>query len=401
MVVSHAHEPAALFGSEKFTQRDSVLVVNAEGGEVYAWLPEEQRTPASVVKLVTAWAALDKWGAEHRFETEFFVDNNVLWVRGSGDPMLIAEEMDIVAEELNKRLPNELTGLSLDASLFDELRVPGRGSSNDPYNAPLSALSINFNTVSLKLEGGKLRSGEPQTPLTGVAREMAKTTKLGAKPRRVNLGTAERAQRQFAEVLLAKLSRKLEVRVDQTLPNTAELIYRHKNTRPLAEILRGTLEFSNNFIANQLFLLLGQSGETSSLNFELARDAVNQRVNDVFAWSGESLQDGAGLSRDNRLSARQVMQVLDEFESHRLLLREYPVSVPKVKSHVRAKSGTLSDVHSLAGYIRLDESEYQFVFLFDRQMPYRYREQLLKTLVEDLAKNLPVQVDPQAVGVNQ
>ena len=388
MVCAVSRAEPGVFKGEVFTDHDSLLVVDQNGQEVYAWRENTPRVPASIMKLITAWLALDKWGAEYRFTTNFYVDGHTLWVKGAGDPMLVSEELDLLAESLNKVLPDKLQAIGLDTSLFADVPIPGRGVTNDPYNAPMSALAVNFNTVSVRRVGNVLQSGEPQTPLTQTAQKLVKqrAVKLANKPERINLRNAELAQQQFAEILLAKLRRSEISQVKRgTVPASAKLVYRHSNSNTLSTVLRGSLEYSNNFIANQLFLLLPSNGKEKSLDLPRAQEYAAKRLAELTSWQNPRVYEGAGLSRSNRFSAVQIIQVLDELAPQSGLLKSYPLKSPKAGGAIAyAKSGTLDGVHTLAGYLHQGIEKYQFVFMFNRKMPYRYRETLLQKLADQL-----------------
>lgn len=375
-----------LLSEHRFTERDSVLVVDSSNHAVVEWLPDTARTPASLIKLVTAFLAIEHWGLEHRFSTEFYYRDQQLWVRGLGDPMLISEELDMIVTALKEVLPESPKAINLDSTLFVDPLVPGRGTTDDPYNAPLSALAINFNTVSLQRKHGKVVSGEAQTPLTDVARSLARKSKLSSRSQRVNMRNSELAQRQFAQVLNIKLGSNAKIRLNMAVPKGAKLIYTHQNSHTLTDTLKGALEYSNNFIANQLFILFSAAELHATLSFSAARLMAETELKERFGWRELSIQDGAGLSRDNKMTAKQLMQVLQRLEVNKSLLKRYPL-----KSHANqslfafAKSGTLTGVHSLAGYLAVGDAQYKFVFLFERAMPYRYREQLLQSLANQLA----------------
>ena len=399
---------AGIFKSHTFTADDSLLVTNSAGDIVYQWQPQRPRVPASLVKLVTAWLTIDKWGLDHQFYTDFYLHGSQLWVKGYGDPYLISEELDILAPSLQKLLPEGIVSLNIDNSYFLAEKVPGRSSVNDPYNAPLSAVAANFNTAMLQHKQGRLVSAETQTPLTPVARELANKAKIGTKPTRINLRDRQRAQRHFANILLQKLGLNLDrIALDQQLPLGAKFLYRHYNSHKLAALLSGTLEYSNNFVANQLFLLLGQvspqlpqldahaTKQTAladtalpieiQMSFARSSDYAKSRLNQQFNWQSWNLDDGSGLSKQNRLSSLQLNQVLTELKPLKSLLKEYPISLSSGENIVaHAKSGTLNQVHSLAGFIAVGGRQYQFVFMFNRKMPYQYRERLLQELANQL-----------------
>jgi D-alanyl-D-alanine carboxypeptidase len=60
--------------------------------------------PASTMKILTSLAAIDRWGMDHRFHTDFYRSaDGWLWVKGHGDPYLVSEELDRVAKALKSR----------------------------------------------------------------------------------------------------------------------------------------------------------------------------------------------------------------------------------------------------------------------------------------------------------
>src|SRR6516165_4800429 len=149
-----------------------VLVVDREGNELVAQNADELFVPASVTKIVTAWLALEVLGGDYRFETRFYLDDKrVLYVRGGGDPFLISEELAPLATDLVAAIGKKpITGMVLDASYYtSNLRIPGIEETDEAYNAPNSALAVNFNTINAVRSGNKVRSAEKQTPITPLA----------------------------------------------------------------------------------------------------------------------------------------------------------------------------------------------------------------------------------------
>jgi len=223
---------------------------------LYVWQADNPLIPASTLKLLTAHLAIQKWGTQYRFKTDFYWMNGWLWVQGYGDPFLLSEELDLVAKQILAELPDNapmIKGIGIDGSFFHDVAVPGRSGVNDPYNAPLSAVSANFNTVFLKKLGRKITTAEVQTPLTPTAQRLAMP--LGNGKRRINLRDSNTAQQHFAEILMLKL-REQGAEVKSALhygriPIEAEHFYRHLNSATLDKIIQASLKYSNNFVTNQ------------------------------------------------------------------------------------------------------------------------------------------------------
>ncbi|NBC49145.1 MAG: peptidase S13 [Gammaproteobacteria bacterium] len=360
--------------------RDRVLLALAvsDGRRlVIAERPDRALIPASTMKLIIALAAIERWGLAHRFETRFYRDAaDRLWIRGGGDPYLVSEELDRVVQGLKAAGVRSVAGIGLDAELFGtKVVIPGRSSSNNPYDAPVTALAVNFNTVSLLVSGGRVESAEPQTPLTATAERIGRG--LGPGRHRVNLGDSERALAHFGQLMQAKLRQggitvagPVEI---GSVPRSATRVYTHRNGLTLGTVLANMLEYSTNFIANDLFLLLGEQNGRASM--ARSQRALEQWARKTFGWRDVRIEDGAGLSRGNQLSARQLLDVLERLRPHRQLLPQQDD-----EPAVRAKTGTLTGVSTYAGFVRRGREWFPFSLMINQPVAYGLRLQLASEL---------------------
>ncbi len=181
------------------------LLVTERGRPVISRHPDWAMVPASTMKILTALPAIDSFGLDHRFHTDFYLGNDDrLRINGYGDPYLVSEELDLIAGALKARGVRKIAGIGTDDSYFDpNLAISGRSSSDNPYDAPVTGLAANFNTVNVINKGGEIRSAETQTPLTPMARRFGQ--RFGVGTHRVNLEQREKAVRYFGELLNAKL----------------------------------------------------------------------------------------------------------------------------------------------------------------------------------------------------
>ena len=90
-------------------------------------------------------------------------------------------------------------------------------------------------------------------------------------------------------------------------------IYQHYNSRTLAEVIRPMLKYSTNFIANQLALTLAADAYKQPANAKLVKRYMNRTLQAHFHWKSFNLQEGAGLSRKNRLKPTQLVDLLHDF----------------------------------------------------------------------------------------
>ena len=361
-------------------QPSALLVQDSQGQTLYEKNPDVKLTPASTIKLLTALIALQRWGASHRFNTGFYLDrpNNILMVKGLGDPFLVSEEIDLIVKRIKSLGIKALDGISADSGFFaGDITISGQGRSNNPYDASPSALAANFNTIQVKVTHQGLFSAEQQTPLTPLARRLAKNLDAGI--HRINLGGQARAPAYFIELLTAKLkAADVTVRSQQAVlkpGRSPELLFIHANSRTLAEVVAAMLKYSNNFIANQLFLLLGADKSGAPANTQKARQAFTAFIESELQWRGYQLFDGAGLSRKNRLSARQLIEVIERFSKYRALM-------PRQNARILAKSGTLSGVSAYAGYLYKDSSWLRFALIINQPVEYGFKERLARHLLD-------------------
>ena len=358
----------------------SLLLVDENKQVLHTKNAEHPYIPASTIKVLTSLIALEHWGGNYRFKTDFYYDPvmNSLWVKGYGDPYLVSEEIDIIVNKIKREGISELDGISVDNSYFSKaISIDGQGNSLNPYDASLGATAANFNTINIRVYNDTVSSSETQTPLTPLANKLAKGLDIGT--HRINLGNAEYGSRYFAELLKAKLNLS-EIPTDAffqsgNIPDTAVLLFTHQNSNTLEQVIRSMLEFSNNFIANQLFLALGADIYDSPADTNKSQDVVKEYIKNYFNWTDHIVIEGAGLSRQNRLSAQQLIDVLNKFKPYRHLL-------PSQTDDIFAKSGTLNNVSTYAGYINRNDYWTPFAIMINQQVSFRFREEVAAELLK-------------------
>jgi D-alanyl-D-alanine carboxypeptidase/D-alanyl-D-alanine-endopeptidase (penicillin-binding protein 4) len=360
----------------------SVVVIDAEGNELAAQNADEPFVPASVAKLVTAWLAMEVLGGDYRFETRFYLDKKrVLYVRGGGDPFLTSEELAPLATDLVAKVGKApITGIMVDASYYpSNLRIPGIEDDDEAYDALNSALAVNFNTVYAERSGNKVRSAEEQTPITplAVARYRAKGPEGEG---RISLGQDPAVGLQYAGELIAAFigraggSAKGKISIG-TVPNGLEPITVHRQSRALSEILAEMLRDSNNFVANQVFLEIGARRLDAPVSLEKSLEVANEMLAAHGLADAIHLEEGAGISRDNRFTARGLAKVLELFAPHADLLHGHDGGMNK--------TGTMDGVRTLAGYAdTARHGRVRFVISLSTNDEMRYR--LLKAIESSL-----------------
>lgn len=349
------------------------VLLHSPTGEVLASInPARPLVPASLVKIPLAQVALTTLGEDFHFETHFYRNAaGDLLIRGLGDPQLVSEEIMLIVEQLAGRGLRQVRRLVLDDSAFEPSPdLPLEAGADDPYAARNSALAVNFNTVNLDWAAdGTLISGEQQTPLTPLARDLGARLSRG-EATRINLGEDSRTgllqvQQLFRHFLAAAGIPVADAEFYRVAvadaPQEWMPFYQHANSRSLPEVLDGLLRYSNNFIANQLFLTLGARQGGYPATVEAARTELAKRLRELygdgFGTEAQALlmREGSGLGREQRATAAGMMRILESFKPWAGLLPE--------SNGVLRKSGTLTGVYNFAGYIPGPDGLYPYVIL--------------------------------------
>jgi D-alanyl-D-alanine carboxypeptidase/D-alanyl-D-alanine-endopeptidase (penicillin-binding protein 4) len=392
----------------------ALVVERASDRELVALNPDAALMPASTQKVLTAVAALSTFGPTHRFVTEVRASRPIgtdgavgdLFVSG-GDPALTSEQWWRLAADLRALGLREVRGdLVLDDGLFDEQRWHASWApvSARAYHAPVSPLSANFGAFRVRVAPGAApgapvsASIDPPVPYlqlvsvatTGKARaastllverealpgaervRVSGVLPLGAAPddfwRSVSdpLGYAGAVMRLQLEANGVRVTG--GVRRGAAAPEAALLLT--FEGLPLQQIASLFLKYSNNFIAECLlkWLALGPAPlpDAPPGSWSAGAAALRERLTALGVPLGEAqLVDGSGLSRANRVSARALVEALRAgaaaFESGPELLAGLPLAgldgtlehrAEAARARVRAKTGSLDGVTSLAGFAR-------------------------------------------------
>lgn len=373
--------------------------------------------PASVMKLVTTYAGLELLGPAYTWRTPVYVDGSIdngvlrgnLIIQGKGDPKLVMERLWLLLRRVQGLGIKTITGdILLDRSAFSTSTQSAGdfdGEALRPYNAIPDALLINYKAVVMTFvpnPGNGTASISYDPPLANVQLQpsvplslegiAARATECGdfraqlkpdfADPLRMvfkgsypapcgektwsvaypdPVSYAPRAVAGMWQEMGGKLLGR--VRDGVAAPGLKPLF--ELESPPLAEVVRDINKYSNNLMAQQLFLTLSLQRPGGASN-EASREVVRQWWQGRFGAQEPPpvLDNGSGLSRQERITSQGLARLLQTaYVSGSMpeLMTSLPISgvdgtLKRSKSQLaqgwaHLKSGSLRDTTALAGYV--------------------------------------------------
>ena len=384
---------------------------------------------ASVIKLVTTYAALDLLGPAYTWATPVFVEGAVragvlsgnVYIQGQGDPKLVLERLWLLLRRLQGIGIARIQGdIVLDNSAFEAVATDPAAFDGEPlrpYNANPDALLINYKTVLMTFTpdvARRLARVQFDPPLWGVQTQGTVALQSGpcgdyraalkaalADPARIAFAGAYPADcgekvwpiayadpASYAPRAVRGLWRSMGGALNGTVrygqvpaallaaPPALEV-----RSAPLAEIIRDINKYSNNVMAQQVFLTLGRDASGSVGTLAASRAVVQrwwqERIANKTGTAAEAATDastnasmeplnfdnGSGLSRQERISARALGQLLQSAYRSPLmpeLMASLPISgvdgtLKRAKfakpGSAHLKTGSLNDVSAIAGFV--------------------------------------------------
>jgi serine-type D-Ala-D-Ala carboxypeptidase/endopeptidase (penicillin-binding protein 4) len=396
-------------------QHVSIYVRDAGTNEVVVDLATDTpRSPASTIKVLTTFAALDMLGPAYTWKTRAYasgrLDRGVLYgdlvLVGGGDPYMTDERWWSFVQGLRERGIAKITGdVVIDNTYFAPIAESRADFDAQPfrsYNVLPDALMVNFQTSRFTVNPFGQRS-RPQIVVNPLPANLVLRNEV-----RLGAGRCDQADRGIAfdmpdptdpNTLVVRgvfpvacgiysVTRAIMTAPDYAygtfrtlwaqsggvidgaarlapLPADVRLLYEH-HSLPLTEIIRLVNKFSNNVMARHLLLTVGVEELGAPASVERGRNAVR-------AWltrrgiraSGFVLENGSGLSRTERVTARGLGEMLDA-AWHSPFMPEFGASLPLsatdgtlrnrfnapgMHGRIRLKTGRIDDVSALAGFV--------------------------------------------------
>ena len=393
----------------------SLVMIPLDGpGTPTVFNADVSMNPASTMKLVTTYAALEMLGPTHQWKTEFYTDGTLnngilqgnLYLKGGGDPKLNMEKLWLLMRDLRAIGVQQVTGdLVLDRSFFEQPQLPvfndDGNDKNKPFLVKPDSLMVNLKALRFiaRNDAGKvLISVEPpiasiridnqvkavnSKQCTGDVRYNPVTQADGSVLVTVSGQLADGCNSQTYLSLLdhatytagavraiwKELGGSIQGQDRQAgVPKNAKLLARAYSP-DLAEIIRDINKYSNNTMAQQLFLSLGAQFRNDADGDDAK--AAQRVIRQWLAKKGITaphlvMENGSGLSRAERVSAREMAQMLQaawkspyaaEFISSLPIAGKDGTMRKRLKTtamngQAHIKTGTLNTVRAISGFSR-------------------------------------------------
>ncbi len=409
-----------------------ICVLDAEGNLIYALNPDLKLIPASNLKLFTGAAALLLLGPNYAYETKVYYAGTIkngtlhgnLIVKGSGDPSLTYEDISKIAITVSKMVKAIEGNIIVDENIFDQKYVESSWDIEDLqyyYAARVSGLSVEKNVIRLVVYPGE-KEREPARieliPNTSYVKIINMVRTVSGSDSNIQARKALMENRIVLNGEIGVYSESMEfIRAIEDpplyfgtllrellalngvvvkgqvkkgiLPANAIEIMKIKS-KPLSELLRDMMKSSDNMMAEHLLKTLGavQYGKGS---FETGIKAVISFLKEIGINSSLTMVDGSGLSHLNQVSPRTIAQLLQKMKEQKYFeyfinslpiagvdgtLKKRMIGTP-AEGKVFAKTGTLSGVSTLSGYIKTEKGEAVFSIMINSSTQAKERKRII------------------------
>lgn len=426
-----------------------------KNASVYNYRSNDLFRVASNMKLLTTAAALDYLGPDFEYETDIEANGIItdsgelkgdVIVKGSGDPNLsgrfyhgnVLAVPESWASAIRSKGISRITGdIIADDRIFDRIYTHPQWSKNQLsawYSAPSSGLSFNDNCVDITLVSSKKPGNavilliNPDTSYFTIFNNCMCTSNkkehaysmyrepetnrifitgkfwINASPKRewvtvhnpaLYLATVFKEVLEKYGILVGGTARL----IDETDVADAHMERITQTTSTMRQTISVTNKRSQNFYAEQILKTLGAhiNGEGS---FESGIDVLHNFMNKLGFHSDEyQIEDGSGLSRDNRLSPYMITSLLTYMHKHphgKVLYDSLPVSgkdgglknrlvSPQYKNRIHAKTGYIAKVSTLSGYINTPNGD---VLAFSILMNNFNNLRIIRKVQDDICRTL-------------
>ncbi len=396
---------------------DLGIVFYYNGSELFSTNSNKMMIPASITKIATTAAVFDQLENLNKLETKFAtngtIENDILkgdlYLIGGGDPSFVSESLWYLINVLTRTGIKKIEGnLIIDDSYFDDIRFDESRESvrvDRAYDSPVGAMSLNWNTINIFLRpgdniGAKAKAiTDPESDYvelvnnlkTGSKTDYSVERKYNTKTKKDTIIVSGKIDLKSPEIavykgvsdpiswvganvisFLKQRNISLSGSIQTGKAPTSIKILAKSESKPLEYIVADMDKFSNNYVAEMLTKNLsaykyGQG--TLAKGIELIKETLNKAG--VTSQEFE-LYNPSGFTRENKFTPNSMIKILEmmrkDFRIFSHFLNALPISGVdgtlknrmkngNARRWIRAKTGLLTGVNTLAGYMGLENGE--------------------------------------------
>ena len=419
-----------------------ILEDNESGKRLIDINSNRSRSPGSVTKLFTAFAAIDLLGSQYQWKTEAYIDQkdngkdsiDYLLISGGGDPSFSINDLESFILKIRATGIREIrNGIHLDQSFFKQ-RKNSTGSFDQsplrPYNTMHSSLIVNSNKLDLSFSFNSKTKEIVITPSflpTGVSIQSNLLIGSGdCRDFRSQVNFKERLEKKTLMILINGFYpdqcpsfdhdlaitetehyfygafKKIWVDSGGTInghykrrkKSKMNALIAHMDSEELNSALRLILKESDNLASRNVFLSFAEKSNQRKLRNIRKTVYKSMKDNDIQWHNRNFIDNGSGLSRKTRLKPESIMGLIKKIDQDIKFLEiksMLPVSgidgtlknifqSSLLQGQMRLKTGTLNGVRCLAGFITSSSGKnYRFVFMHNNFDEYEYDLRLFTT----------------------
>lgn len=391
----------------------SMSVVDLNTGEIlFQRNSDRALIPASNMKLFSEAAALLALGPDYRFQRQLSTDarsldngtlNGSLYLSLPGDPSFTSADLKDLLSSLSnwgiKKITGNVVLVSHNASI--DPYPPGRDPHDitHSYGAPITPVIIDENRLTLIINPGQ-KTNDPALvevsapadviPIHNTVKTSEKpnlsaidykldmdnnlttTGAIGSETWALEKRIAILNPLRYAQDLITHQLREQDISLDGKIIQgplpASTLILASQQSKPLNQLMADTLKPSDNVFADSLFIHTANILNGSPINWLQANTVAKQFLQQQTGvnLSQAVLADGSGLSKHDRISAKQTVDLLSYIYTHFPITYEFIAALPisgqdgtlqkrfnasSQQGRIRAKTGTMTGIISLSGYL--------------------------------------------------
>lgn len=382
--------------------------------------------PASITKIATASAVLAHFPPGYKFKTQLLGVGDIkdgvlkghLYLKGGGDPSFVSENMWFLVNAFTRNKIKKIEGdIIVDDSLFDKVRYDvsrQKERVDRAYDAPVGAMSFNWNSVNIfvRTNGGKnaevfidpendyIRLINNAKTISGSENKLMADREEDKKFAGDVIRVGGSIGHNLKEVVIFKNITQPDLWAGYNLksflqqrgieltgtvksgvtPEKADVLA-ESESKAIEQVVADMNKFSNNYVAEMLTKNLGVVKKTKGATLSDGVQVINEHLQSLGVPADQyRLESPSGLTRENKMSSFAMWKVLQHLRDDFKVQPEFLTSLPiagvdgtlkkrmkntKAERWVRAKTGFLTNVVSLAGYAGVEDGRvitFSFVY---------------------------------------